>query len=202
MYLSRRARIAFRCFAALVLVVLYFPLVYVARLERQHRRQLRLATEGVDPALVGRGDPRRRAPGGSAALTADCSAGPRASRSCSGTLAGFALSRYRFFGQGSVSLAHRAPDRAARASSPASPCLSAFERVGIELSLTHARHRARDVLRRHRLQQRRRTHATDAGQPRRGVGRPRGRQDSDVPLRDVPAHAAPRSSPAGSSRSR
>ena len=32
MYLSHRARVLFRVFAALVLFVLYFPLVYVARL--------------------------------------------------------------------------------------------------------------------------------------------------------------------------
>jgi putative spermidine/putrescine transport system permease protein len=133
-YLSRTSRIALRCFAALVLLVLYFPLVYVARLS---------VNAGVNYAWPPKGwtlhwwDEAIHADGPREALlhSLQTAAWATSVALVLGTLAGFALSRYRFFGQGSVSLALVLPI-ALPGIVTGIALLSAFERVGIELSLT------------------------------------------------------------------
>ncbi len=134
MYLSRPARIALRCFAAMVLVVLYFPLLYVARLS---------VNTGVNYVWPPKGwtlewwDVAIHADGPREALLHSLQTGLWATglALALGTLAAFALSRHRFFGHGSVSLALVLPI-ALPGIVTGIALLSAFQRVGIELSLT------------------------------------------------------------------
>ena len=70
----------------------------------------------------------RTAPGRAAALWTSVKAGLGATAIALvlGTMAAFAVQRYRFFGRDTVSLPGDPADRAARASSPASRCNTAF----------------------------------------------------------------------------
>ena len=73
-----------------------------------------------------------------------------------GTMAAFALTRHRFFGRDGIGLVIVLPI-ALPGIVTGIALLSGFQRVGIDLSLLTLVVAARDVLRRHRLQQRRRT---------------------------------------------
>ena len=125
-----------------------------------------------------------------------------------GTLAAFALQRFRFFGQNSALVRDPAADRAARhrhrdrvAQRDRSHDRSRPVRVPDRLRVPLAGHRPRHVLRRDRLQQRRRPLAPIVAEPARGVGRSRRPRSADVPVRDVPADAFGARWPAGSSPS-
>ncbi len=134
MYLSRPARLALRCFAGLILFVLYFPLAYVARLS---------VNTGVNYVWPPKGwtlqwwDEAIHADGPREALqhSLQTAAWATAVALLLGTLAAFALSRHRFFGQGSVSLAIVLPI-ALPGIVTGIALLSAFQRVGIELSFS------------------------------------------------------------------
>ena len=102
-----------------------------------------------------------------------------------GTLASFAVQRYKFFGRETLSFlvilpialpGHRDRHRA----QPGVPLARRTDGV------PHAGRRPRDVLHRHRLQQRRRAATSPVAEPRRSVGRPRRRHVADVSLRHVP----------------
>ena len=62
MFLSRRARIALRLFMGLVLVVLYFPLLYVARLSVATSKGFAWPPSRVDARPLGRTLATRRRP--------------------------------------------------------------------------------------------------------------------------------------------
>jgi len=133
MYLSRRARIAFRVFVGLVLVILYSPLLYVARLSVNTAKNYAWPPTGFtlewwDKAIHENGPQTALLHSVQTALWATAIA------LALGTLAGFALSRFRFFGQGSVSLAIVLPI-ALPGIVTGIALLAAFQRVGIELSL-------------------------------------------------------------------
>ncbi len=118
-----------------MLVVLYFPLAVRRAAEREHRRQLRLAPEGLDARSGGTKRSTPKGPGRLSLHSLQTAAWATSVALVLGTLAGFALSRYRFFGRGSVSLAIVLPI-ALPGIVTGIALLSAFERVGIELSLT------------------------------------------------------------------
>lgn len=133
MYLSRPARVAMRVFTGLVVVVLYFPLLYVARLSVNKATNYAWPPRGFtlewwEQAL--------HEPGPRDALwhSVQTALWATAIALVLGTLAGFALSRFRFFGQGSISLAIVLPI-ALPGIVTGIALLSAFQRVGIELSL-------------------------------------------------------------------
>jgi putative spermidine/putrescine transport system permease protein len=133
MYLSRTARIALRLFTVLVVAVLYAPLVYVARLSFNTAPNYAWPPRGFtlewwDQAIHEPGPQEALLHSVQTALWATFIA------LLLGTLAGFALSRFRFFGQGSVSLAIVLPI-ALPGIVTGIALLSAFQRVGIELSL-------------------------------------------------------------------
>ena len=111
-----------------------------------------------------------------------------------GTLAAFAMRRFRFFGQNSLSFlwilpialpGHRHRRRPAEQLRPHVEHRTALVPGRIRLPLP--RHRPRHVLRRDRLQQRHRPPPPLVAEPARGVGRPRRPAGPDVPLRHVPA---------------
>jgi putative spermidine/putrescine transport system permease protein len=133
-YLSRTARIALRVFAGLVLVVLYAPLLYVARLSFNTASNYAWPPTGWTLEWW---DRAIHSPGPQNALmhSIETALWATAIALVLGTLAGFALSRFRFFGQGSVSLAIVLPI-ALPGIVTGIALLSAFQRVGIELSLT------------------------------------------------------------------
>ena len=109
-----------------------------------------------------------------------------------GTLAALAVSRSRFFGREIDLVPRHPPDRAARDHHGARAAGDDPERPRPDRhQLQHLddRHRARDLLHRRPLQQRRRTDAPRLRRPRRGVDGPRRRRLADVPVRDVPAAA-------------
>jgi putative spermidine/putrescine transport system permease protein len=133
MYFSRTTRIALRVFVGLVLVVLYSPLLYVARLSFNTAKNYAWPPSGWtlewwNKAIHESGPQTALLHSIQTALWATGIA------LLLGTLAGFALSRYRFFGQGSVSLAIVLPI-ALPGIVTGIALLSAFQRVGIELSL-------------------------------------------------------------------
>ena len=133
MYLSRTARIALRAFAGLVLVVLYSPLLYVARLSFNTAKNYAWPPSGWTLEWW---EKAIHEPGPQTALlhSVQTALWATAIALLLGTMAGFALSRFRFFGQGSVSLAIVLPI-ALPGIVTGIALLSAFERVGIELSL-------------------------------------------------------------------
>ena len=134
MYLSSFSRWALRLFTALVLVVLYAPIAYVARLSVNtskdyawpptgftlHWWQKALHEEGPRTALIHSVQ---------TGLTATALA------LVLGTLAAFALTRSRFFGRNTVSLFIVLPI-ALPGIVTGIALLSGFQRVGIELSFT------------------------------------------------------------------
>jgi putative spermidine/putrescine transport system permease protein len=133
-YLSRRARIALRCFSALALAVLYFPLVYVARLSVNTAANYAWPPSGFtldwwDKAI------NSSAPREALTHSLETAGWATAIALVLGTLAAFALSRHRFFGQGSVSLALVLPI-ALPGIVTGIALLAAFQRVGIELSFS------------------------------------------------------------------
>jgi putative spermidine/putrescine transport system permease protein len=134
MYLSRGARIALRIVAGAVVAVLYAPLLYVARLSVNTAANYAWPPRGFtlewwDAAIHAAGPREALLHSLQTALWATSLA------LLLGTLAAFALSRHRFFGQGSVSLAIVLPI-ALPGIVTGIALLSAFQRVGIELSLT------------------------------------------------------------------
>ena len=133
MYLSRAVRMALRAWCAAVLLVLYAPIVYVARLSVNTARNFAWPPRGFtldwwDRAVHERG-PRL-------ALLHSVQTGLWAAAIALvlGTLAGFALTRHRFFGQTTVSLAVVLPI-ALPGIVTAIALLSAFQRLGVDLSL-------------------------------------------------------------------
>ncbi len=133
MYLSRTARIVLRAFTGLVLVILYFPIVYVARLSVNEAPnyawpprgftlkwwEQAVHEEGPRTALI-----HSLQTAGWATLIA----------LVLGTLAAFALTRHSFFGRHSVSLAIVLPI-ALPGIVTGIALLSAFQRIGIDLSV-------------------------------------------------------------------
>ena len=134
MYLSRTARILMRAFMLLVLVVLYFPILYVARLSVNTAKTYAWPPQGFTLEWW---DQAIHASGPKTALlhSVQTASWATAIALVLGTLAAFALSRHQFFGQGSVSLAIVLPI-ALPGIVTGVALLSAFQRVGIELSLT------------------------------------------------------------------
>ena len=132
MYISARTRIALRAFAGLVVAVLYAPLLYVARLSFNKAPNYAWPPRGFtlewwEQALH---EPGPQEALGHSVQTALWATGIAL---ILGTLAGFALSRFRFFGRGSVNLAIVLPI-ALPGIVTGIALLSAFQRVGIELS--------------------------------------------------------------------
>jgi putative spermidine/putrescine transport system permease protein len=132
-YLSRATRIALRIFAALVLVVLYSPILYVARLSFNTAKNYAWPPSGWTLEWW---EKAIHEPGPQEALlhSVQTALWATAIALILGTLAGFALSRYRFFGHGSVNLAIVLPI-ALPGIVTGIALLSAFERVGVELSV-------------------------------------------------------------------
>jgi putative spermidine/putrescine transport system permease protein len=133
MFLSRPARVVLRIFMGLVLVILYAPILYVARLSVNTASNYAWPPEGFtlkwwDQAI------QQEAP--RTALLHSIQTGLWATGLALvlGTLSAFALTRYRFFAQHSVSLAIVLPI-ALPGIVTGIALLSAFQRVGIELSL-------------------------------------------------------------------
>ena len=134
MYLSSFCRWALRTFTALVLVVLYAPIAYVARLSVNtskdyawpptgftlHWWQKALHEEGPRTALV---------------HSVQTGLAATAIALVLGTLAAFALTRSRFFGRNAVSLFIVLPI-ALPGIVTGIALLSGFQRVGIQLSFT------------------------------------------------------------------
>ncbi|MSO78554.1 MAG: ABC transporter permease [Acidimicrobiia bacterium] len=133
MFLSRRARIALRCFAALVLGVLYFPLVYVARLSLNKAPSYAWPPSGFTlrwwDAVI-----RSEGPRSALLHSVQTALWATAIALVLGTLAAFALSRHKFFGRGSVGLVLVLPI-ALPGIVTGVALLSAFQRVGIALSV-------------------------------------------------------------------
>ena len=98
-----------------------------------------------------------------------------------GTMAALALQRFRFFGRDTVSLLIILPIALPGVVTGIALANAFLTMFGIQLGLLHPRRLARDVLHRHRLQQRHRPAAAARLQPRGGVDGPRCR------------HASPRS---------
>jgi putative spermidine/putrescine transport system permease protein len=132
-YLSRTGRIALRCFAGLVILILYAPILYVARLSVNTASTYAWPPRGFtldwwDQAIHSSG------PKTALVHSLEIAGWATAIALLLGTLAAFALSRHRFFGQGSVSLAIVLPI-ALPGIVTGVALLSAFQRVGIELSV-------------------------------------------------------------------
>ena len=133
MYLSRRARVLLRVFTGLILVVLYAPILYVARLSVNTAKNYAWPPSGFTL------DWWRRAfdqPGPRTALLHSVQTGLWATALALvlGSLAAFALTRYRFFGQQAVSLAIVLPI-ALPGIVTGIALLSAFQRIGQNLSV-------------------------------------------------------------------
>jgi putative spermidine/putrescine transport system permease protein len=133
MYLSRGARVALGVIAVVVIAILYAPLLYVARLSVNKAPNYAWPPRGFTLEWW---DQAIHSPGPQEALWHSVQTALLATAIALvlGTLAGFALSRFRFFGQGSVSLAIVLPI-ALPGIVTGIALLSAFQRVGIELSL-------------------------------------------------------------------
>ena len=99
-----------------------------------------------------------------------------------GTLASFALVRYRFFGSASISLLIVLPIALPGIVTGLALNSAFTTMMGIGLSIWDGRRRARDVLHRRRLQQRQRAAAADRRQRRGGVHGPRRLAVDDVPV--------------------
>ena len=115
-----------------------------------------------------------------------------------GTLAAFALAKREFPRQGGDHAAVRAADRAAR-HRDGHRAAGRHQDARLRAQLLDHRRRARDVLPRDRLQQRRRAAAPAAQQLGRGLDGPRREQPADLPLRAAAAdrHGAARGRHAG-----
>jgi putative spermidine/putrescine transport system permease protein len=133
MYLSRPAKFALRAFTGLVLVVLYSPILYVARLSVNTAKNYAWPPSGFTLSwwekTVNQSGPRT-------ALLHSVQTGLWATAIALllGTLAAFALTRHRFFGRQVVSLAIVLPI-ALPGIVTGIALLSAFQRVGQDLSL-------------------------------------------------------------------
>jgi putative spermidine/putrescine transport system permease protein len=132
-YLSRPVKIALRVFTALVLAWLYAPILYVARLSVNTAKNYAWPPEGF--TLEWWRDAFHEE-GPRIALLHSVQTGLWATAIALilGTMMAFALTRHRFFGQHAVSLAVVLPI-ALPGIVTGIALLSAFERVGIELSV-------------------------------------------------------------------
>ncbi len=133
MYLSRPARWCLRIWCALVLVVLYAPIVYVARLSVNTAKNFAWPPSGFTLTWWQRA---YHEPGPRLALLHSAQTGLWAAGIALvlGTLAAFALTRHSFFGRTPISLAVVLPI-ALPGIVTAIALLSAFQRLGIDLSL-------------------------------------------------------------------
>lgn len=134
MYLSSFSRWMLRGFTALVLFVLYAPIVYVARLSVNTARNYAWPPSGFtldwwDRALHEEGPRTALVHSVQTGLTATAIA------LVLGTLAAFALTRHRFFGRNSVNILMVLPI-ALPGIVTGIALLSGFQRVGIDLSFT------------------------------------------------------------------
>lgn len=132
MYLSSLARWTLRLFTALVLVVLYAPILYVARLSVNTARNYAWPPTGF---TLGWWQKALHEAGPREALVHSVQTGLTATAVALvlGTLAAFALTRARFFGRNTVSLFIVLPI-ALPGIVTGIALLSGFQRVGIELS--------------------------------------------------------------------
>src|SRR5581483_6166131 len=134
MFLSRRARIALRAFTIAILAVLYAPILYVARLSVNTAKNYAWPPRGFTLDWWGRAIHQ---PGPRSALLHSVETGSWATfiALVLGTLAAFALTRFKFFGRQTVSLAIILPI-ALPGIVTGIALLSAFQRIGTELSVT------------------------------------------------------------------
>src|SRR5262249_55885834 len=132
MYLSRRARIMLRAVAVLVLLVLYAPLVYVARLSFSTARDFAWPPPGW---TLANWNNAYHQPGPRTALWHSVLTALSATTIALalGTMAAFALTKHRFFGRNAVSLAIVLPI-ALPGIVTAIALRSAFDRVGVIVS--------------------------------------------------------------------
>lgn len=133
MYLSRRAKLLFRVFTGLVLCVLYSPILYVARLSVNTATNYAWPPRGFTfqwwEQAFDQAGPKE-------ALLHSVQTGLWATAIALllGTLAAFALTRFRFFGKQAISLVIVLPI-ALPGIVTGIALLSAFQRVGQELSV-------------------------------------------------------------------
>ena len=177
------------------LAFLYVPLLVVAILSFNTVKSLSWPPQGFTTALVGGGMERRRAAGrvvelrqGGARRHVDRARAGHARRVRAPALPvlrkELALVRDPAADR---TARHRHRDRVAQRDRSHHRFRSV--RVPHRVRLPVAGHRPRHVLRRDRLQQRRRPFAPIVGEPARGLGRSRRPRPADVPVRDVPADA-------------
>ncbi len=133
MYLSRTARVVLRAWCGAVLLVLYAPIVYVARLSVNTAKNFAWPPRGFTLDWWHR---TLHEPGPRLALLHSVQTGLWAAAIALtlGTLAAFALTRHRFFGRTTISLAVVLPI-ALPGIVTAIALLSAFQRLGVDLSL-------------------------------------------------------------------
>lgn len=133
MYLSRAARFSLGAFCALVLAVLYAPILYVARLSVNTAKNFAWPPRGFTLDWWSRA---YHEPGPRLALLHSVQTGLWAAGIALvlGTLAAFALTRHSFFGRTPVSVAIVLPI-ALPGIVTAVALLSAFQRLGVDLSL-------------------------------------------------------------------
>jgi putative spermidine/putrescine transport system permease protein len=133
-FLSRRARLVLRGFTALVLVLLYFPLLYVARLSFATSRGFAWPPSGW---TLDHWESARHAEGPREALMHSLTIAAWATLVALvlGSLAAEALTRYKFFGRNTVSLMLVLPI-ALPGIVTAIALNSGFARLGVELSRT------------------------------------------------------------------
>ncbi len=134
MFLSRRARVALRCFAGIVVLVLYAPLGYVARLSLSNATNFAWPPSGW---TLSNWQHALHQTGPRTALWNSVLTGLEATSIALvlGTLAAFALTRHRFFGRNVISLAVVLPI-ALPGIVTALALRSAFDRVGVAVSST------------------------------------------------------------------
>ena len=154
MFLSARARIGLRIFAGLVLAFLYVPLVDRRPELVQQVADVHVPADRASPEVVEhRGAQRRRA---SSALWASVQAGLGATAIALvlGTMAAFAVQRYTFFGRSTISFLVVLP--IALPGIVTGIALNERSRAcsAIDFGICDGHHRSRDVLHRHRVQQR------------------------------------------------
>ncbi len=132
MVLSRATRIALRIFVALVIALLYAPLLYVARLSISTAHNFAWPPRGW---TVGNWRDAMHEPGPRAALWHSMLTATTATviALVLGTLAAFALSRHRFFGRNTVGLALVLPI-ALPGIVTAIALRSAFDRINVAVS--------------------------------------------------------------------
>ncbi len=132
MYLSRFARVALASFTALVLVVLYFPILYIARLSFNTARSYAWPPQGYTLEWWKQ---TAHASGPREALLHSVTVALVAALIAIvlGTLASFALTRYKFFGRQSVTLLAVLPI-ALPGIVTGIALNSGFQRIGVRLS--------------------------------------------------------------------